>query len=124
MYQAQIKGDRLYHSVSEGYGASVELFGDTSQGETPMSLVNIALASCVTMCVQGYYKRRHQLENVAITVDTIYDEGQFHLKIQLPSELLAQTDTSALQAYANTHCRVKQLLREDIAITLDIVGVA
>ncbi len=47
MYQTTIKGDKRFHSLSEGYGAPVELFGYTEDGETPMSLVNIALASCV-----------------------------------------------------------------------------
>ena len=53
MYQTTIKGDKRFHSLSEGYGAPVELFGYTDDGETPMSLVNIALASCVTMCLQS-----------------------------------------------------------------------
>ena len=47
MCQTTIKGDKRFHSLSEGYGAPVELFGYTEDGETPMSLVNIALASCV-----------------------------------------------------------------------------
>lgn len=51
MYQTTIKGDKPYHFLSKGYGAPVELFGYTEDGETPMSLVNIALASCVTMCL-------------------------------------------------------------------------
>ena len=42
MYQTTIKGDKRFHSLSEGYGAPVELFGYTEDGETPMSLVNIA----------------------------------------------------------------------------------
>ncbi|MDU5661687.1 MAG: OsmC family peroxiredoxin, partial [Streptococcus sp.] len=37
MYQTIIKGDKPYHSFSEGYGAPVELFGYTEDGETPMS---------------------------------------------------------------------------------------
>lgn len=49
MYQITIKGDKRFHSLSEGYGSPVELFGYTEYGETPVSLVNIALASCVTM---------------------------------------------------------------------------
>ena len=34
---------------------SVELFGYTENGMTPMSWVNIALATCVTMCLQSYF---------------------------------------------------------------------
>lgn len=37
MYQTTIKVDKRYHSLSEGYGVSVELFGYTEDGETPMS---------------------------------------------------------------------------------------
>jgi hypothetical protein len=29
MYQTTIKGDKYYHSLSEDYGVSVELFGYT-----------------------------------------------------------------------------------------------
>ena len=41
MYQTTVKGDKRFHSLSEGYGAPVELFGYTDDGETPMSLVNM-----------------------------------------------------------------------------------
>ena len=34
MYQTTIKGDKRFHSLSEGYGAPVELFGYTEDGET------------------------------------------------------------------------------------------
>ena len=44
MYQTKITGNRLYHTVSKGYGDSVTLFGKTDQGETPMSLLVIALS--------------------------------------------------------------------------------
>ena len=32
MYQTTIKGDKRFHSLSEGYGAPVELFGYTEDG--------------------------------------------------------------------------------------------
>ena len=66
MYQTTIKGDKRFHSLSEGYGAPVELFGYTEDGETPMSLVNIALASCVTMCLQSYFAKYQGIEELAI----------------------------------------------------------
>lgn len=123
MYQTKIKGDILYRSVSQGYGAPVELFGDTGQGETPMSLVNIALASCVTMCVQGYYKKYHQLEELAIETTGTYVESSFQLTISLSSVLLAETDEDALLAYADKYCRVKQLLKEEVVVELTLKGV-
>lgn len=64
MYQTTIKGDKRFHSLSEGYGAPVELFGYTEDGETPMSLVNIALASCVTMCLQSYFAKYQGIEDL------------------------------------------------------------
>ena len=66
MYQTTIKGDKRFHSLSEGYGAPVELFGYTEDGETPMSLVNIALASCLTMCLQSYFAKYQGIEELAI----------------------------------------------------------
>ena len=32
MYQTTVKGDKRFHSLSEGYGAPVELFGYTEDG--------------------------------------------------------------------------------------------
>ena len=37
---------------------------------TPMSWVNIALASCVTMCLQSYFSNYQEIEELAIQVDS------------------------------------------------------
>ncbi len=42
-----------------------------------MSLVNIALASCVTMCLQSYFAKYQGIEELAIQVDSNYEEGHF-----------------------------------------------
>ncbi|WP_161980032.1 OsmC family protein [Streptococcus sp. S784/96/1] len=123
MYQTKITGDKLYHAVSSGYGTPVETFGTTDDGETPMSLLVIALSSCVTMCVQGYYKRRHGLESLKMETHTSYDDGKFELTIQLPAQLLAETNQEALRDYADRYCRVKSLLREDVIVSMMFEGV-
>ncbi|EHI69653.1 hypothetical protein ACVRY7_04935 [Streptococcus ictaluri] len=51
MYKSTIKGQGLYQTRTEGYGEAIDLFGTTDRGETPMSLMLIALSSCITMCV-------------------------------------------------------------------------
>ncbi|CYU81956.1 OsmC-like protein [Streptococcus suis] len=51
MYQTTVKGEGLFQALSQGYGEPVRAFGVTEQGETPVSLVNIGLAACITMCV-------------------------------------------------------------------------
>ena len=97
MYQTTIKGDKRYHSFSEGYGAPVELFGYTEDGETPMSWVNIALAFCITMCLTSYFK----------------------LKIHLPENLAIENEDKLL-AFVDEFCRVKKLFREDIVVDISL----
>ena len=55
---------------------------------TPMSWVNIALASCVTMCLQSYFAKYQGIEELAIQVDSNYEEGHFTLAIHLPENLI------------------------------------
>ncbi len=119
VYQIKVKGDKLYHTVSEGYGQSVELFGFTKDGETPMSLVNIALASCVTMCVQGYFARFHQETVVSSLVDSTYDKGNFNLKIGIAYELDEEMK-AAILTYIDQQCRVKKILREDLVYDISL----
>ena len=104
MYQTTIKGDKRFHSLSEGYGAPVELFGYTEDGETPMSLVNIALASCVTMCLQSYFAKYQGIEELAI---------------HLPEDLILEKEQELL-AFVDDFCRVKKLFREDIQVDISL----
>ena len=113
MYQTEIKGDRLYHAQSSGYGQPVETFGQTQDGETPMSLVNIALASCVTMCIQGYFAKHHQLTELPITVESHYENKKFTLLLRM-DDALTEEMKSALLTYIDDNCRFKQLLRQDL----------
>ena len=113
MYQTTIKGDKPYHSLSEGYGAPVELFGYTEDGETPMSLVNIALASCVTMCLQSYFAKFQEKEELAIRVDSSYEESH------LPENLAIENEDKLL-AFVDEFCRVKKLFREDIVVDISL----
>ena len=119
MYQTTVKGDKLFHSLSEGYGAPVELFGYTEDGETPMSLVNIALASCVTMCLQSYFAKYQGIEELAIQVDSNYEEGHFTLAIHLPEDLILENEQELL-AFVDNFCRVKKLFREDIQVDISL----
>lgn len=119
MYQTTIKGDKRFHSLSEGYGAPVELFGCTEDGETPMSLVNIALASCVTMCLQSYFAKYQGIEELAIQVDSNYEEGHFTLAIHLSKDLILENEQELL-AFVDNYCRVKKLFREDIKVDISL----
>lgn len=119
MYQTMIKGDRLYHTVSEGYGEAVELFGFTEEGETPMSLVNLALASCVTMCVQGYFARKEGLKELEVTTMAGFEDEVFSIQIALPTSLSEQKEAELL-AYVDQFCRVKKLLRDDLVIRITL----
>lgn len=117
MYQTRISGDRLYHAQSQGYGQPVETFGRTEEGETPMSLVNIALASCVTMCVQGYFAKKWGQAQLPIRLTSDYEAERFSLKLILDFPLDGASEKELLD-YVEEHCRVKALLKETIAFDL------
>ena len=78
---------------------SVKLFGYTEDGMTPMSWVNIALASCVTMCLQSYFSNYQEIEELAIQVDSSYEEGHFKLDIHLPKDLNSDNEQEILSIY-------------------------
>lgn len=118
MYHHQIYGDRLYHTKSIGYGSSVELFGSTENGETPMSLMNIALASCITMCVQSFWKENFADTQAKIESSIDFEEGGFHVSVNLP-RLLTQTLENDLRKFVDRKCRVKQLLSKDVTVVID-----
>lgn len=124
MYQIKMTGDYPYHAISSGYGEPVETFGVVEEGETPMTLLVIALSSCVTMCVQDYYKRRHGLESFKMETLASFEDDKFELTLKLPAQLLSETDQEVLRDYVNRYCRVKQLLREDVTVMMTFEGVA
>ena len=71
-----------------------------------MSWVNIALASCVTMCLQSYFSNYQEIEELAIQVDSSYEEGHFKLDIHLPKDLNSDNEQEIL-SFLDTYCRAK-----------------
>lgn len=120
MYHSRVSGRGLFQAVSEGYGQPIETFGRTDQGETPVSLINIALAACVTMCVQGYFAKYHHQYDMAVETHAKHMAGRFELTVAL-DELLTPDVEEALRAYVDDRCRVKQLLRPDLSLELVFV---
>ena len=115
-YQSRVKSEKLFHVVSEGYGQPIETFGVTEQGETPVSLVNIALSSCVTMCIQGYFAKIRQDKDVQVETQAVHNQGRFDLTVKLDRQVSDyQTE---LEAYIADRCKVKQLFREDIEVSI------
>ncbi|HEL9633211.1 TPA: OsmC family protein [Streptococcus suis] len=114
MYQTTVKGEGLFQALSQGYGDPVRTFGVTDKGETPVSLVNIGLAACVTMCVQGYYASQEGNKTMPVQVACQLEDGKFDLKIALAEQVSAEKQ-AAILAYVDQKCRVKALLREDIS---------
>lgn len=113
IYQLSVHGQTCYQTQSQSYGDAVTLYGATKSGDTPMSLLVVALASCVTMCVQGYFaKYKHQL-HVAIETSSEYQEDHFDLAIRIDSPIDTTLET-ALLTYIEENCRVKHLLRQDL----------
>ncbi|AKB98113.1 MAG: OsmC family protein [Streptococcus thermophilus] len=98
----------------------MELFGYTEDGMTPMSWVNIALASCVTMCLQSYFSNYQEIEELAIQVDSSYEEGHFKLDIHLPKDLNSDNEQEIL-SFLDTYCRAKNFFREDIDVDISLV---
>ncbi|HFI2447385.1 TPA: OsmC family peroxiredoxin [Streptococcus suis] len=114
MYQTTVKGKGLFQAISQGYGEPVHTFGVTKKGETPVSLVNIGLAACVTMCVQGYYASQEGNKTMPVQVACQLEDGKFDLKIALAEQVSAEKQ-AAILAYVDQKCRVKALLRDDIS---------
>ncbi|HEL9645370.1 TPA: OsmC family peroxiredoxin [Streptococcus suis] len=113
MYQTTVKGEGLFQAVSQGYGDPVRTFGVTEQGETPVSLVNIGLAACVTMCVQGYYASQEGNKTMPVQVSCQLDDRTFALNIGLAEQFSAEKQ-EAILAYVEEKCKVKALLSDDI----------
>lgn len=120
MYQTKVKGEALFQTTSAGYGEPITTFGVTQKGETPVSLVNIALASCVTMCVQGYYASQENNKNMPVQVDSQLEDGRFDLTIAI-AETVSAEKQAAILAYVDKKCNVKALLREDVVINTSFV---
>lgn len=120
MYQVNLKGDGLYQVLARGYGEELTLYDQTDEGETPMSLLLMALSSCVTMCIQGYYARQGQ-EQPVLAVSARYADEQFSLVITLPQEL-SPIQEQVLRRAIDQHCRVKRLLRDDIQVGLTFIS--
>lgn len=117
MYDSRVEGQGLFEVTSQGYGQPITTFGMTDKGETPMSLVNIALASCVTMCVQGYFAKWQSRKDIRIATDSSYREGRFTLTVQLEEDLTPELEAD-LRAYVAERCRVKQLFREELTVQI------
>lgn len=120
MYQTKISGQGLFKAQSKGYGQPVETFGSVDQGETPVSLLVIALASCVTMCVQGYFAKIEAKPDMQVTVSCQYEDNQFSFQIKLTETLLPDRK-EAILTYIDERCRVKELLRSDLTYDFSFV---
>ncbi|HFU4204864.1 TPA: OsmC family peroxiredoxin [Streptococcus suis] len=114
MYQTTVKGESLFQAISQGYGEPIRTFGVTEKGETPVSLVNIGLAACVTMCVQGYYASQEGNKTMPVQVESRLDNQRFEVLIGIGESVSAQKQKEIL-AYVDQKCRVKALLRDDIS---------
>lgn len=123
MYDSRVEGQGLFEVTSQGYGQPITTFGMTDKGETPMSLVNIALASCVTMCVQGYFAKWQSRKDIRIATDSSYREGNFTLTVQLEEDLTPELEAD-LRAYVAERCRVKQLFREELTVQISFEQIA
>ncbi|MFA9413602.1 MULTISPECIES: OsmC family protein [unclassified Streptococcus] len=117
MYQTYVKGEQLFQVKSTGYGEPITTFATTEQGETPVSLVVVALASCVSMCVQGYFARRHGNEDFPVEVSASYSEATFDIQVALSEPIQPDLELE-LEAYIADKCRVKQLLHPDLVINI------
>lgn len=120
MYQTIVKGDALFQATSAGYGNPITSFGVTEKGETPVSLVNIALAACVTMCVQGYYASQENNKTMPVQVESQLENDRFDLTIAI-AEAVSSEKQAAILAYVDKKCNVKVLLREDLTINTSFV---
>ncbi len=117
MYKTKVTGAALFQATAAGYGQPIATFGSTQKGETPVSLVNVALAACVTMCVQGYYASQENNQTMPVEVESQLEDGQFELSIGL-GEKVSPDKQARILAYIDQKCNVKNLLREDLPLQM------
>ncbi|MBL6538946.1 OsmC family protein [Streptococcus suis] len=117
MYQTTVSGESLFQAISQGYGEPVRTFGVTEKGETPVSLVNIGLAACVTMCVQGYYASQEGNKTMPVQVSSQLEDRQFEVSIRL-AEKVSEEKQASILAYVEQKCKVKALLSDDISFDI------
>ncbi|MGZ0982784.1 hypothetical protein ACXOYK_02835 [Streptococcus thermophilus] len=60
------------------------------------------------------------IEELAIQVDSSYEEGHFKLDIHLPKDLNSDNDQEIL-SFLDTYCRAKNFFREDIDVDISLV---
>lgn len=123
MYQTHVKGLALFHVQSEGYGEPITTYGGIEQGDTPLSLLNSALASCVTMCVQGYYASQEGNPTMAVEVDSQLDGIVCRQTIWIDDALTPEKEES-MRDYIQRKCRVKALLREELVVETQFARLA
>ncbi|WMB29053.1 OsmC family peroxiredoxin [Streptococcus didelphis] len=87
MYETELSSQKVYYTKSKGYGDPIELYGYTKDGETPMSLLNMSLASCVSMCVQSYYFKKFKKDSIDLKTYAKYDDRKFLIDISLSETL-------------------------------------
>lgn len=113
MYHTKINGTKRFSLQSKGYGESIQLYGDTKQGETPVSLLNIALASCVGMCVQSYFYQKSKEEiEINVLSDFEPEKKETNLLIQVNQKITAELENDLL-VFIEEKCRVKKVLHQD-----------
>lgn len=117
MYQTTVKGEGLFQAISQGYGDPIRTFGVTDKGETPVSLVNIGLAACITMCVQGYFASHKGNKTMPVQVESRLDNQRFEVLIGIGESVTAQKQKEIL-AYVEQKCKVKALLSDDISFAI------
>ncbi|MGT2932470.1 OsmC family protein [Streptococcus catagoni] len=123
MYQTKINSIGYLQTSSQAYGESVELFADTDLGETPMSLVTIALASCVNMCVQSFFYHRFSQKDVQVRTNAQLSERSVFLQIEiLGQDTLEVASKEQLISFIESHCKVKKLLATDIHFDYEFSG--
>lgn len=123
MYHTTITGEYLYHTQAHGYGQPVELFGQTTDGDTPVSLLNTALASCVAMCVQSYFKSKQGLDQLDLTLTSNldYERKHFELSLTLPEDQqLTSQQEAELKAFVHKACRVQTFFSEEVTLSLQL----
>ena len=120
MYHTKVKGEELFLVTSQGYGNNITTFGRTEKGETPVSLVNISLANCIAMCVQGYYASQEGNKAMPVEVRSCLSEKGFELVVEI-GEKISSHKQEAILAYIEQKCRVKSLLRQDLEFHVSFI---
>lgn len=117
--QTKVREDFFVESKIDNviYVASI----DRKNGTSPMGILNVALSSCIIMCIRGYYIK-NKIKDVNIEITNEYEENRYNVLAEI-NRKIDENEEKAIREYIKEKCNVSKMLKESIEINILIKGV-